>query len=96
MLGAYFKYIEAWWLLHEIPQERIYETHKESYLLKKECGDQELMKWEGVIVWDTHFVQTSHLWFNHIKGSWTNPNTLREVLEESAKKPDALIAEFLF
>lgn len=50
--------------------------------------------WE-IILWHTCFVQTSHLWFNHIKGSWANPNALREVLEESAKKPDALIAEFL-
>lgn len=34
-------------------------------------------------------VKTAHLQSNHIKGPWANTNALAEVLEESAKEPDA-------
>lgn len=33
--------------------------------------------------------QTDHLQCNHIKDPWANPNPLAEVLDKSAKEPDA-------
>lgn len=73
--------------------QKTFETHKESYLLEKECVSQRIseafLTKKTIILQDNQVVQTAHLQCNHIKGPWANPNALAEVLEESAKEPDA-------
>lgn len=62
------------------PAQASCETHKEPYQFRVFFNRS---------VQKEKIEQTDHLQCNHIKDPWANPNPLAEVLDKSAKEPDA-------
>lgn len=62
------------------PEQASCETHKEPYQFELFFNKS---------VQKEKIVQIDHLQCNHMKAPWANPNPLAEVLDKSAKEPDA-------